>query len=38
MAAVKSHFASAQWIERAMKERIYIAKDEPYRSREEAGY
>jgi glutathione S-transferase len=38
MSAVKSHPATAQWIERGMKERIYIAKDEPYRSREQAGY
>jgi glutathione S-transferase len=38
MAAVKAHPAVAQWIQRALAERIYIAKDEPYRSREQAGY
>jgi glutathione S-transferase len=38
MDAVKAHPAVAQWIDQAMKERIYIAKDEPYRSREQAGY
>jgi glutathione S-transferase len=38
MIAVKSHSAVAQWMAHAVKERTYIAKDEPYRSREEAGY
>ena len=38
MAAVKTHPAVAHWMERALAERIYVAKDEPYRSREQAGY
>jgi hypothetical protein len=38
MAAVKAHPAVAQWMERALAERIYVAKDEPYRTREQAGY
>lgn len=38
MAAVKAHPAVAQWIERALQERIYLAIDEPYRSAAQAGY
>jgi glutathione S-transferase len=38
MAAVQAQPATAQWIARAKAERIYVPKDEPYRSREQAGY
>lgn len=38
MDAVKAHPAVVQWVTRAKAERIYVEKDEPYRSREEAGY
>jgi glutathione S-transferase len=38
MDAVKAHPAVVQWVTRAKAERIYVAKDEPYRNREEAGY
>jgi glutathione S-transferase len=38
MDAVKAHPAVVQWVNRAKAERIYVPKDEPYRSREEAGY
>lgn len=38
MTAVKGHPAVAAWIARAKAECIYVEKDEPYRSREQAGY
>ncbi len=38
MDAVKAHPAVAQWMSHALKERIYIAKDEPYRTAAQAGY
>jgi glutathione S-transferase len=38
MDAVKAHPAVVQWVTRAKAERIYVAKDEPYRTRAEAGY
>jgi glutathione S-transferase len=38
MTAVKAHPAVAQWVARALTERIYVAKDEPYRTPAQAGY
>jgi hypothetical protein len=38
MDAVKAHPAVVHWMTRAKAERIYVEKDEPYRTRAEAGY
>jgi glutathione S-transferase len=38
MDAVMAHPAVVQWVTRAKAERIYVEKDEPYRTRAEAGY